>query len=141
MHTLTKRGLSLEMGLAAVRAGISQAEPMDLAVSVAVADESGIITAFARMDGAKIVSVTLAQAKARTAVHTAADTGELYTQISNDQALLAGMLAHPGVVLFAGGTPVLMDGHIIGAVGVSGGSPAEDAIIATHAATSLSPAP
>lgn len=139
MQALIKLGISLDMALTAVRAGIAEAERLDLALSIAVVDESGILKASARMDGAKIVSQPLAEGKAQTAAITAADTGALFVAIKSDEALLQGMLTHPGLVLFAGGVPVVIDGQILGAVGVSGGPPADDAAVSRTAVAAAVP--
>lgn len=96
-------------------------------VSVAVVDAGGHLIAFERMDGAEIAGPTLAVDKAYTAVAQSTSTAELAV-LAAPGGPLYGLGANGGgrYVIFPGGIPLLRDGVIVGAVGVSGGTIDED---------------
>ena len=117
----------LDAAQRALTAGIRQAESLGIAVSLAVVDAGGVLKAFARMDGAEVAGEVLAVDKAYTAVAHRAATAEL-APLAIDGGELFGLQAtgRGRYVLFAGGLPVLRDGVVVGGVGVSGGSAAQD---------------
>ena len=102
-------------------------------VCVAVADRSGVLLAFARMDGAPQMSVTIAQDKAYTAVSFGMATHEWHDFIKNDPPLLHGIVHTPRLVVFGGGYPVRVDGELVGGIGVSGGHYSHDMEVAQAA--------
>lgn len=108
--------------LAAARA---QAEAMGAAVTIAVVDDGGVPIALERLDGARLHTPEVAIRKARTAAILHAPTAALETQIAEHPAYLA----FPDRLPVAGGVPVLHEGKVAGAIGCSGGTPAEDEAI------------
>lgn len=128
MITLT---LSGDMAAAA----LDKAASLGALVSVAVVDAGGHLVHFQRMDGAEIAGPTLATDKAFTAVAHRIATAEL-GQLTVDGGALQGMHANGGgrYVVFAGGLPCWEGSgdaaRVVGAIGVSGGSAEEDAVIA-----------
>jgi uncharacterized protein GlcG (DUF336 family) len=104
---------------------------------ITVVDESGIPKAMLRMDGSPLMSVKVSQAKAYTAAATSFDTLGLFDYIAQEPSLLASMPAQPGMAIFGGGVPLMEDGVMIGAVGASGGSQAQDASVAQAAAAEI----
>ena len=117
--------------------GIAEAEAIGVPMAIAVVDDSAHLKAFLRMDGAPLVAVDRAFGKARTASRTGMDTETLYEVMATDPALVAGLLPKPDVVAIAGGQLILLDGAMVGAVGVSGGTPKQDAGVAQVAARAL----
>lgn len=120
-------GLTLAAARAIVAAVLAEARALRAALSCAVVDAGDRLVAFERMDAADLVTVTLAQDKAFTALVNNMPTRDL------------GPIAQPGTefygydsvaggrtILFAGGMPLYRDGVLVGAVGVSGGSADED---------------
>jgi uncharacterized protein GlcG (DUF336 family) len=106
--------------------------------SIAVVDDGGVLKAFARMDGAVLLSVQIAQDKAYTAAGFGLPTEAWREMFQSDAAL--GMAASAGIdrlVAIAGGMPVLVDGALAGGVGVSGGTPEMDAEVARAALQAL----
>jgi glc operon protein GlcG len=122
----------------AVAAAVQRARVEGVAVCVAVADPGGNLVAFARMDGAPLLSAQIAQDKAYTvAAFNGVPTGEWYGMISGEPALLHGIVHTARLVVFGGGVPVLDGGRLVGAVGVSGGSAEQDVLVATAGAEAV----
>src|SRR5258708_39055142 len=104
-----------------IDAGVAEARRMGIAASIAVVDESGILRAFHRMDGAALVTVSSSQDKAFTAVGFGIPSHAWYPMIKDDPALLHGVpSAIERIVIFGGGIPITVDGQLVGGVGVGG---------------------
>lgn len=118
---------TLGRGLArvAAEAAIVEAERQGLRVCVAVLDAGGHLLAFDRVDGAPFQTIGIAQAKAYSSVGNFTATHEYWHNIASSPWLVAGVQSIEGLSLLGGGLPVLHDGHVIGAVGVSGQSTME----------------
>ncbi len=103
-------------------------------MAVAVVDAEGGAQWFARQDGTLPISTDLAMNKAYTAAVIRMPTDEL-GRLAQPGAPLYGVgNGHNGrIVLFGGGFPLCLDGRVVGAIGVSGGSVAQDMAVA-HAA-------
>jgi uncharacterized protein GlcG (DUF336 family) len=88
---------------------------------IAIVDESGVLKAFSRMDGATLLSVQVAQDKAYTAVGFGMPSDGWYDFIKDDPPLSAGATAGiDRLVVFGGGFPIEIDGARVGAIGLSG---------------------
>ncbi len=100
---------------------------MGIHVSIAVVDDGGNLKAFARMNGAELAGIDLARDKAYTSVANSIATHDLAT-LAQPGGDLFGIQANAGgrYVIFGGGIPLLLDDRIVGAVGVSGGTSAQD---------------
>jgi uncharacterized protein GlcG (DUF336 family) len=111
----------------AITAAHGKAIEMGVAMAIAVVNESGILTAFIRMDNSELVAVPLAEDKAYTALVNRLSTLELGQQCQPG-APLYGLQANLGgrMVIFPGGVPIWKDGYLIGAVGASGGAVEQD---------------
>jgi glc operon protein GlcG len=119
-------------------ASLAVAGDLGVAVCVAVADRSGHLLAFARMDGAALLSMSIAQDKAYTvAAFGGLPTHEWFDLIKDEPALLHGIVKTDRLIVFAGGVPVRAGGVLAGAVGVSGGSAEQDRTIAEAGAAVL----
>ena len=109
----------------------TQAAARARAVSIAVVDIHGALIAFARDDDASGVTINTAIEKARTAA-LLRESSKVFESFINGG--LPSFLSTPDVTPLQGGVPVVVDGLIVGAVGVSGASCDEDAELATSAA-------
>lgn len=110
---------------------VAQAASIGVAVCIAVADRSGQLLAFARMDGAPVMSATLAQDKAYTvAAFSGLPTHQWFDLIKDDPPVLHGIVKTDRLVVFGGGVPIHSGGALAGSVGVSGGSADQDRVIA-----------
>jgi uncharacterized protein GlcG (DUF336 family) len=121
---------------AVVAAAKAKADSIGVPMNVAVLDGSGHLKAFLRMDGALLGSIDVAMRKARTAALFGMNT-EAVGEFCKPGGTSPGLEStNGGLVVFAGGIPLRgHDGRIIGAVGVSGGSVAQDHQVAAAAAT------
>lgn len=127
MFVRTSSNLVYAGASAAVSAATAQAQSLDVAVNVAVTDASGVLLAFARMDGAFAFSGPIAIDKARTVCgFSGLPSDTLYDAIAGEPAVRDGIAGRAEVAAFAGGLPVLIDGQLVGAVGVSGASAEQD---------------
>lgn len=99
--------------------------------NIAVVDLAGALLAFARLDGAPLLSGAIAQDKAYTvAAFNGIPTHAWFGLIEAEPALREGIVHRDRLVIFAGGVPVTVDGVLVGAIGVSGGTAEEDRQIA-----------
>ena len=116
------------------RAG-EMARSMNIAVTVVAVDESGVLKAVSRMDGAPLVSLETARNKAYAAAAIGMPGDDFYAAIESDPAAVASFATRPGLALVAGGIPVVVDGKVAGAIGVAGAmTGADDRRIAEVAA-------
>jgi len=120
--------LTLRHALECIKQGSAKAEELGFHVAIAVVDEAGHLMACHRMDGALWVTPEIARAKANASVAFHATTLDLEQRFTARQ-LFAGNVATLGSYQFVfgkGGVPLVEEGRIIGAVGVSGAVPAEN---------------
>jgi glc operon protein GlcG len=123
----------------AIDAAIAKAEEQKLKVNIAVVDDGGELYRFARMDGARPASVYTAITKATTAALIRAETTPLLSgETVNVQLNLAienAAAASGGkFTSLKGGVPLVVDGQVIGAIGVGGATGEQDQEIARAAA-------
>lgn len=98
------------------------------AVSIAIVDDGGHLLWLQRLDGAPPISAQIAPAKANTAALGRRES-KVYEDVINQGRV--SFLSAPGLQgLLEGGVPILVEGHCVGAVGVSGVKSTEDAQIA-----------
>ena len=114
-------------------AAIEKSNDMHKAMCIAIVNESGLLKAFHAMDGAPHLSIEIAQNKAWTASSFGIPTHSWWDFIKNDPPLLHGITHTPRLVVFGGGYPVMEQGQLIGAIGVSGGHYSEDMEVARAA--------
>ena len=105
-------------------------------VTIAIVDDGGHLLWLQRLDGAAPISAQIAPAKARTAALGRRES-KLYEDMVNQGRV--SFLSAPGLEgLLEGGVPVIVDGHVVGAVGVSGVKSSEDVQIAKAGIAALS---
>jgi len=109
-------------------AAIVEARKNNWAVAIAICDDGGHLLWFQRLDGAPLTSAYIAPHKARTAAMGRRET-KVYEEIINNGR--TAFLSAPEIEgMLEGGVPILVDGHCVGAVGVSAVKSTEDAQIA-----------
>ena len=117
--------LSLEKARKIIRAGERKAKEMNIAAVFAVVNPEGNLIIEERMDNAILVSIEVAYKKAYTAAALKLNTEDL-TALVQPGAMFYGLQSDPKYIVFGGGMLLKVDGKIVGAVGVSGGSAQED---------------
>jgi glc operon protein GlcG len=131
---LEKKVLSLAAARKIVAAAETEANARGVGVVIAVVDSSGTIIELTRMDTAQVASVNVGIGKARTAAIYRRPSRDFEEQIKSGRiAALALADATP----LQGGVPVLVDGKVVGAVGVSGDTPQVDEAIAIAGAAAV----
>lgn len=122
--------ISLEAAQTLIERALAAAAAGHFRMAVAIVEPSGELVAFARMDDTQYGSIFVAQKKAQTAARyrTATSTMEERTQAGRIVTL-----ANPDSLPIAGGIPIVVDGKIIGAIGVSGAAAADDNLVALAA--------
>lgn len=117
--------------LAAARA---EAQANGWAVTIVVADDGGHPLALERLDGCAPIASYIATEKARSSALGRRETKGYEDMVNNGRA---AFLSAPVVCSLEGGVPVVVDGHVIGSVGVSGVTAAQDAQIAKAGVAAL----
>jgi len=123
----TKKVISLAAAKKIVAAAEAEAKKRGSTVVIAVVDDGGHVILLERLDDTQVASVEVAIGKARTAAIFRRPSRIFEEQIKNGR--LASLVL-PGATPLQGGVPILVDGKVIGAIGVSGNSPQEDEEIA-----------
>jgi glc operon protein GlcG len=128
--------ISLEQAKKVMAAAEAEAQKNNFFVVITVVDTGGYVVATHRLDNTQLGSIAAAESKARTAV--------LYRRPSKvfEDAVASGgiglrVLGLPGAIPYDGGVPILVDGKVIGAVGVSGMLPQQDGQVANAGASGL----
>ncbi|QFS88357.1 MULTISPECIES: heme-binding protein [Marinobacter] len=124
---LTIHRLDLEDARLLIRGASEKARDIGVPMCIAVVDESGNLVAFERMDGGKTTSVIIAQDKAFTAAAARKATHE-YNAANVPGNLAFGIHTEVGGRLstVGGGLPVLVNGEVVGGIGLSSGTPQQD---------------
>jgi uncharacterized protein GlcG (DUF336 family) len=124
--TIVKKSIDLATAHQAAAAAAKKATELGLKMCIAVSDESGDLKAFERMDGAPKLSIQIAEDKAFTAASYGMPTHVWYEFIKDDPPLLHGITHTPRLIIFGGGFPIVLEGEVVGAIGISGGHYKQD---------------
>ncbi len=130
--------VTLEAAEQIVSAAKKKAMEINTKMDIAVVDAGGNLKAFARMDGAWLGSVDIAQRKARTARWFDMNTGEI-GKLSQPGGPLFGIEhSNGGLITFPGGVPLKnAKGEVVGAIGVSGSTVDNDHAVAAAGAAAF----
>src|SRR5262245_17109304 len=109
-----------------------KADSIGLKCNIAIVDDGGHLLSFARMDGARPASVATALTKAVSAATFRQETGPLPAKGDPDLLLSLSIQSASGgkVPTLKGGVPIVIDGQVVGAVGVGGGTGEQDMEVA-----------
>jgi len=110
----------------AAQAAMAKAAEIRVPNSIAVVEPSGDLVFFLRMDGAPYSAAQLAQQKAWTAARYRRPTKMFYDGVEGGHSFF---LTFPGIAATPGGVPIIVDGKLIGAIGVSGGNGEQDMMV------------
>lgn len=101
-------------------------------ISFAICDNNGLPRAYRRYGEALVLSITLVPGKAYTSAVTQCKTKDVAACSAEGGSLMAIQTNDPRITLVAGGYPLFVDGKIVGAIGVGGGTEDEDCTIAEY---------
>jgi glc operon protein GlcG len=126
-QVVDKKALSLEAARKIAMAAEADAKAKNARVVIAVVDDGGNLLVLQRLDDTQVASVEVAIGKARTAAIFRRPSREFEEQVKNGRI---AALALPGATALQGGVPIRFEDKVIGAIGVSGETPAQDEEIA-----------
>ena len=131
---LTIKRLSLDEARILVEGAEEKSREIEVPMCIAVVDESGYLVAFTRMDGAKISSIDIAIDKAFTGAAARKGT-HVYNQLCVPGQPTFGIhVTNRGrFSIIGGGLPIVIDGEVVGGVGISAGTAEQDQVVAQGA--------
>ncbi len=133
-----KETITLEEAKRVIEAGEKKAQEIGCPMDIAITDAGGNLKSHVRMDGALVGSITISINKAYTAIAFQCQTRDLTDATRPDGPLYGLSDAHGGrLVVFPGGIPLVRDGEIVGAIGVSTGSVDQDQEVAEAGAVAF----
>ena len=118
---IESKNISLALSNKLLEAAVVKGKELGMPFSIAIVDKVGNLKAFQAMDGAPVLSLEIAQNKAFSAAAYNRATHEWYDRLKDDPPLLHGLVHTERLVIFGGGYPILLEGELIGGIGVSGG--------------------
>ena len=133
----TKRVLTLTVAKKIAEAAEAEALRRGATVVIAVVDDGGYLLVLERLDETQVASVEVGIAKARTAAIFRRPSKVFEDQVREGRIAALGL---PGAAPLQGGVPIVFEGKVIGAIGVSGNTPQEDEDIAKVGAAALAAA-
>ncbi len=122
--------ITLDLARRVIAAAEKKAADIKQPMNIAVVDGGGNLVAFARMDGAWLGSIQIAQKKAWTSRAFDIETKTLSKFSQPGEDFYGIHVTNRGVTLFAGGVPLMQGKEVVGAIGVSGGSGKQDQEVA-----------
>ena len=126
--------IGLDTAKKVAAAAAAEAKKQNLTVVISIVDSSGTLTYLEKADGTQLASVDVAIGKARTANNFKRSTKVFEDGVSGGRNVL---LSLPDALLVEGGSPIVVDNKIIGAIGVSGATSQQDGQIAEAGLASL----
>lgn len=114
-------------------AAVAKAQEMGVPQCIAVVDEGGHLLAFTRMDGARVLSIDSSMSKAMTAASSRVASG----RVEGDVGLRLGVATRGKFINLPGGLPIVIDGKLVGAVGVGSGTGEQDLEVARAGVAAL----
>lgn len=128
--------ITLERAKRVVAAAQAEAKKNRWNVAISIVDSGGHLVAFERMDTTQFASVEVAHAKARTAVGYRRPS-KAFQEVVGSGGQGLRILQLPGAIPNEGGVPLVFEGKIVGAIGVSGVTSAQDGQIAAAGVAAL----
>ena len=129
-------GVNLEQAMKAVEAAAAEAKKNGWLMAIAVTTSGGHLVHFSRMDQTQFASITIAQHKAKAAATFKRPTKAFEDRVAQGGAGLTA-LTLDGIIASEGGIPLMLGGKMIGAIGCSGATGAQDGQACTAGAGAL----
>jgi glc operon protein GlcG len=133
----TKQVLTLDAAKKIAAAAEAEAKKRGATVVIVIVDDGGHVLLLERLDDTQVASVEVGIGKARTAAIFRRPSKVFEDQIKNGRV---ASLVLPGATPLQGGVPIVVNGQVIGAIGVSGNTPQEDEEIALAGAAATAEA-
>ena len=130
----TTKYITLEAAKKMMAAAEMEALKNNWRMAIAIVDEAGNLILFEKLDDTQPGSIAVAKSKAQTAANFKRPTKALEDLVTAGRTMF---LAIEGLLPLQGGVPLTVDGRVIGAVGVSGGTAAQDEQVALAAIAAL----
>jgi uncharacterized protein GlcG (DUF336 family) len=121
-----RRQLTYAGAAIAVEAAVAKSREIAAPECIAVVDAGGNLLAFARVEGAAVLAREPCIAKAETSASIGAPTGGIPFEFGAN----LGSASHGGIVNLGGGFPIVLDGQVVGAIGVGSGTTEQDVAVA-----------
>ncbi|PYF83144.1 uncharacterized protein GlcG (DUF336 family) [Marinomonas alcarazii] len=131
--TITKQDLTTQAALQLCSTAIDQAVLLGINVCITIVCSSGRNLASAAMNNAPLLSQAISHKKAITSVSFGIPSKEWQSKLADRNNTLLALQSEPDFTFLGGGLPILLEGYIVGAIGVSGGSEQQDIDCATAA--------
>lgn len=128
--------ITLEQAKKAAAPAIAEARKNNWAMAIAIVDPAGDLVYFEKMDETQVASTVIAVDKARSAARLKRPTKALQDALTATPDGIR-LLALNGAIPVEGGVPIVVGGKIIGAIGASGGTSAQDGVVAGAGAAVL----
>src|SRR5579859_7821908 len=119
--------ITLDRAVSLINAAVAESKKRGWKMNVAVMDSGANLVAFQRMDGAQLVSISIAEHKARFAVKARRESRAVEDLVQQKNFIY--LLSLDEFIASRGGIPLVDNGHIIGAIGCSGGTGSQDEVI------------
>jgi uncharacterized protein GlcG (DUF336 family) len=127
IHVYTQLVLSIDDAHKMAAAARAEAKAQGWSVVIAIVDDGGHLVYLERLDGTQKASSEIAVSKARTAILFKRPSKVLEDAVAGGRVAVMSL---PGVTPVEGGLPIVVDGHFLGAIGVSGVQSSQDAQVA-----------
>ncbi len=131
--TVPSLKLTVEGAMKLLGAAIAKATEIGVPECISIVDPGGHLLAFARMDGAFVQSIDSALMKAMTAASYGEPTGNIAAGID----LKLAIATQGKRINLPGGLPIVIDGHVVGGIGVGSGTGEQDRIVAAAALATM----
>ena len=139
-QVVDQKGLTLEAAKRVIATAVAEARRNQVGGAIAVVDAGGHVVALERLDGTFAAGAEISIGKARTAALFRRPTSFFESVINQGRTAMAALPSLPDFTPLQGGVPIMAEGQVIGAVGISGAASAkQDEEIAILAATAVEP--
>lgn len=135
--TIIKHTLSTTAALQLCSVAVQHAETLGIDICITVVCPSGNVLASAAMNHAPSISFDVSRKKAITAASFKIPTKDWQTRLADKNNTLFALQSEPNFTFLGGGLPITIEGNLVGAIGISGGSELQDIDCATSAINSL----
>jgi glc operon protein GlcG len=130
----TKKVITLELAKKLAAAAEADARKNNWTVVVSVVDDGANLVYLERMDNTQIGSIEVSIQKARTAISFKRPSKAFEDMVAGGRNAILGL---PGAVPVEGGIPLIVDGQLVGAIGVSGATSQQDGVVAKAGADAM----